>query len=140
MLMGYTADFTTIDLKVMHQLFITSEWNPRDLGETIGTAQGNFTIFCPLSDGFGDLTPEIIGRFSTLFWRRHLRSLLLHMITEPALTTEQWYERVEQAGGQLSVEMLSGFNISFVIDANSYELLVDGSPLTTSSVLKGIDG
>jgi hypothetical protein len=139
MVMGYTGDFTTINLKDIHQFYISSEWNLRDLTKSIGTAQGNFSVFSPLEDGFGDFNNEVADRISTLEWMRHMWDFLLHLTVEPALTRDQWYQRVQEANNSLSVKMLSGFNTNFVIDENDV-MLIDGSPFRNPYDLKGIDG
>lgn len=139
MLMGYTGDFTTINLKDMHQFFVSSDWNLRDLTKSIGTAQGNFSIFCPLEDGFGDFNNEVADRLSTIEWKRHLWNFLLHLTVEPALTYEEWYIRVQNNGGSETVKMLSSFYTTLRID-DDQELTIDGSRFRRPNDLKGVDG
>lgn len=123
----------------MHQFYISSEWDLRDLTKSIGTAQGNFSVFCPLEDGFGDFNNEIADRISTLEWQRHMWDFLLHLTVEPALTYDEWKTRVKNNGGEETVKMLSGFNTTFRVDEQD-NLLIDGSLFREPSNLKGVDG
>ena len=139
MIMGFCADFTTINLKDMYQYYVSSEWNLRNLTRSIGTAQGSFNVFAPLQSGYGEFNIEVAVRISTLEWKRHLWDFLLHLTVEPARTTEEWYDIVEAAGGILTVKMLSGFNTTFVIDEDG-ELTIDGARFLKPYDMKGVDG
>lgn len=56
---------------------------------------------------------DIPQRYETFQWNRHYGDILLHMITEPGRTSEEWNRLIEEAGGELSVLMLSGYNRTF---------------------------
>jgi hypothetical protein len=137
--LGYTAEFTSINMKDMYQYFVSSGWNLRDLSTSIGTGQGNFSLFAPLQDGFGEFNIEVAVRISTLEWRRHLLNFLLHLIVTPARTQEEWTQIVADAGGYLEVKMLSGFNTVMTIDYDG-ELRIDGAALLRPNDIKGVDG
>ncbi|CAB9510298.1 Transforming growth factor, beta-induced, 68kDa [Seminavis robusta] len=139
MLLQYTADFTTINVRDMATYFSESGWNLRDMTQSIGVNGGGLNMFVPLQDGFGAFNIEVAVRLSTLEWQRHLWDFLKHTMAEPARTTERWYEVVQEAGGTLAVEMLSGFNTTFVIDDDG-DLTIDGARLLKPDDLKGVDG
>ena len=136
--LGYTALFTTINLKDMHQYYVSSGWNLRNLTKSIGTGHGSFNVFAPLQGGFGEFNIEVAVRISTLEWQRHLWDFLLHLTVEPAHTQEEWTQIVTDAGGYLEVKMLSGFNTTMRIEDG--ELTIDGAKFLRPANLKGVDG
>ena len=139
MLMGFCAEYTTINLKDMAQYYKSSEWNLRNLTKSIGTDQGSFNVFAPLQSGYGEFNIEVAVRISTLEWKRHLWDFLLHMTVEPAHTTDEWYDIVEGAGGYLQVKMLSGFNTTMEINEDG-DLTIDGPKFLKPYDMKGVDG
>jgi len=139
MIMKFCAEYTTINLKDMAQYYKSSGWNVRNLTTAIGTDQGSFNVFAPLQSGYGKFNIEVGIRISTLEWQRHLWDFLLHLTVEPAYTTEQLYQIVEDAGGYLQMKMLSGFNTTFQIDQDG-ELTVDGARFLRPYDMKGVDG
>ena len=64
---------------------------------------------------------------------------LLHLTVEPAYTTKELYNLVEQAGGVLEMKMLSSFNTTLAIDSEG-ELTIDGSRFLKPYDMKGVDG
>ncbi|CAB9502787.1 expressed unknown protein [Seminavis robusta] len=139
MLMQFCADYTTINLKDMAQYYRSSEWNLRNLSKSIGTQQGSFSVFAPLQDGYGVFNIEVGVRISTLEWKRHLWDFLLHLTMEPAYTTDELYQLLEDAGGTMEVKMLSGFHTTFALDDEG-ELTIDGARLLKPYDMKGVDG
>ena len=139
MIMNFCAEFTTINLKDMAQYYRSSEWNLRNLTKSIGTGHGSFNVFAPLQSGYGEFNIEVGVRISTLEWKRHLWDFLLHMTVEPAYTTDEWIEIVNEAGGYLQVKMLSGFNTTMQINEEG-ELTIDGARMLKPYDMKGVDG
>lgn len=138
MVMGFCADFTTINLKDMYQYYVSSGWNLRNLTRSIGTDQGSFNVFAPLQDGFGSFNIEVGVRISTLEWERHLWDFLLHLTVEPARTSEEWTELVKDNGGKMSVKMLSGFPIEMAIIDE--ELTINKARIIGPYDMQGVDG
>lgn len=139
MIMKYCAEYTTINLKDMAQYYKSSEWNLRNLTKSIGTQQGSFNVFAPLQEGYGEFNIEVAVRISTLEWKRHLWDFLLHMTVEPAYTTDELYQLVEDAGGYMQMKMLSGFNTTLQFDSEG-ELTIDGARFLKPYDMKGVDG
>ena len=141
MLLQYLSDFSDFGVSQdMLQHFKSSGWNPRDLAQSVGTGHGSFTLFAP-AGGYSseEFNIETAVRYATLEWRRHLWDLLLHLITEPARTADEWYQMVEEAGGSLPIKMLSDSETSLEIDDDG-NLFFDGSRLLGPQDIKGIDG
>jgi hypothetical protein len=139
MIMEFCAEYTTINLKDMAQYYRSSEWNRRNLTTSIGTQQGSFNVFAPLQSGFGEFNIEVAVRISTLEWRRHLWDFLLHLTVEPAYTTEELRDLVEDAGGVLEMKMLSSFNTTLALDEKG-NLTINGAHFLKPYDMKGVDG
>lgn len=137
--MKITSEFTTLDMKQIYQLFESTPWNIRDMTKSIGTGVGSFNVFIPLQGGFGEFNQEDLTRLSTLIWERHLWNFLQHLMFEPAMTLDELTAMVQANGGVMSQKMLSGFNVTFAIDAEG-DLTIDGGRFMRPTNIRAVDG
>ena len=138
MLSNYAAEYTIHNLRDVSQLFVGSEWNLRNLSQSVGDG-GPVTVFAPINTGWNFFTLEDTTRLATDKWKRHLWDMLKHLILQGEYSKEDLKAMVTENGGPLNMTMLTGETTVLDFDTDRNELTLDGGDIYFTDV-RGVDG
>ena len=139
MLTNYAAEYTIHNLRDVSQLFVGSEWNLRDLRQSVGFGT-EITLFAPINTAWNFFTLEDTTRLATDKWKRHLWDLLKHLITQGRFTHADLQGMVAANGGKpVNITMLTGEQSVLSYDAARNVVMINGGDLYFTNV-KGVDG
>jgi hypothetical protein len=137
MLVAVASEFTVYNLKDTAQFFQASEWNRRDLRQSVGDGTA-VTLFATINTGWNFFNMEDITRLASDEWKPHQLDLLAHMMVQGTLTLKDLTTRYEQEG---PYNLTSLVNQSIPVDFNkeSNKLMVGGGDVFFSDI-QGVDG
>ena len=138
MLANYAAEYTIHNLRDVSQLFVGSEWNLRNLSQSVGDG-GPVTLFAPINTGWNFFTLEDTTRLATDKWKRHLWDLLKHLLVQGWHTHANLKSMLMEKGGIMNMTMLTGENVTFNYDADRNKVMVGGGDIYFSDI-RGVDG
>ena len=138
MLVEYAADFTQYNTKDVAQMFISSEWNRRNLSIDVGDG-GPITLFASINDGWFEVNGEDVTRLSTDMWKPHQLDLLRHMMVQGNWSYQMLQDRLVQEGGPYNLTSLAGQNLTVKLDEEKSILSLAGGNIFYQDVV-GVDG
>jgi uncharacterized surface protein with fasciclin (FAS1) repeats len=135
MLTGFAADYTTYNMKDTAQFFTASEWNLRDLRQSVGNGE-DITLFAAISTGWDFFNLEDKTRLATDEWKPHQLDLLSHMLVQGAYTRADLQARFASEG---TFNLTTFTNQTIKVDFDSNILSIDGAEVIFGD-MQGVDG
>jgi uncharacterized surface protein with fasciclin (FAS1) repeats len=120
------------------QYLRASEWNRRDLTQSIGDPTKNITLFASLRPGIVEWFREDTTRISTDQWKPHLRDLLRHCTVQGAMTYADLKKRFDEEG-QYNLTSLANQTVEVDYDVKKDLLTVAGGTIAAADI-RGVDG
>lgn len=137
MLVDVAAKHTIYNLKDTAQFFRVSEWNNRDLRQSVGDGT-DITLFASINTGWGFFNLEDVTRLASDKWKRHQWDLLRHMMVQGAHTYESLKERYDEEG-PFNMTSLTNENILIGFDDTKQKVTVAGGEIFFPNI-RGVDG
>ncbi|GKY93565.1 hypothetical protein MPSEU_000323900 [Mayamaea pseudoterrestris] len=137
MLAEYVEEFTQHNLKDVAQMFISSEWNRRNLSLNVGDG-GPITLFAAINDGWFEVNSEDVTRLSTDMWKPHQLDLLRHMMVQGNWSYNTLQDKLSSEG-PYNLTSLAGQNLTVSFDEEKDLLSIAGGSLFYQDV-QGVDG
>jgi hypothetical protein len=138
MQVDYAADYTAYNTKETAQFMIASEWNLRNISESVGDG-GPVTLFASANTGWNVFNLEDKTRLAGDEWKPHQWDLLRHMMVQGIYLLDDLKALYNQHGGSYNLTSLAGQPISIDYDASRDTILVDNGDLFYPDI-KGVDG
>lgn len=129
----YVASYNMLDAS---QFFISSEWNLRNLSESVGDG-GPITLFAATNEGWFDLHQDDHTRLLTDQWKPHEWDFLRHMMVQGNYTMEA-IELLYEEKGDFNFTSLAGQDLMVTKDKGG-NLTVAGGSFVKADI-RGIDG
>jgi hypothetical protein len=138
MLVEYASEFTSFNMKDVSQLFVSSEWNRRNLALNVGDGSP-VTLFASVNDGWLDVNGEDVTRLSTDEWKPHQWDMLRHMMIQGNWTYQMLQDRLTANKGPYNITSLAGQNLTVDLNEDQTTLTISGGELFYPNVI-GVDG
>lgn len=138
MLVDVASLHTIYNLKDTAQFFQASEWNRRDLRESVGDGSP-LTLFASISTGWDFFNVDDMTRIAGDEWKPHQLDLLSHMLVQGIYTKEDLKAKYEAAGGAFNLTTLVNQTIKIEFDKTSDKVTADGGELFFPNI-QGVDG
>jgi len=138
MLTAYAADYTIYDVDNVAQFFVASEWNLRELSQSVGDG-GKITLFAAADSGWDLVNSEDITRLTTDKWKLHQWDFLSHMMVQGAYTIKDLKDKYAINQGPYNLTSLAGEPLFFDFDESRSQLTIQGGDVVKKDI-KGVDG
>ena len=129
--LGYVQNFTDIGVRIINDLFLASGWDLKNLTGSLQEEGNRFTLIAPVDEVFTGtsygISTEVIERFATEAWSRHLNEFLMNLLVPDPYTM---YQISEELGDIRELDTLGGNTI--VVDAGNF-FTSDGMALDLSA-------
>jgi len=138
MLIEYTAEYTVYNTKDVSQMFISSEWNRRNLSLDVGDG-GPVTLFAATNERWFQVNGEDITRLSTDKWKPHQLDMLRHMMIQGNWTYQMLMDKLTTEGGSYNLTSLAGQNLTIELNTLNNTVSVAGGNIVYTDIV-GVDG
>ena len=137
MLVDVASLYTIYNLKDTAQFFQASEWNRRDLRESVGDGSP-ITMFASISTGWNFFNMDDVTRLAGDEWKPHQLDLLSHMLVQGLYTKEDLQAKYELEGA-FNLTTLANQTIKVEFDKTNNKVTVEGGDLFFPNI-QGVDG
>lgn len=137
MLVDVAAVYTKYNLKDTAELFRASEWNLRDLRQSVGDGSA-LTLFASILTGWSFFNQDDQTRLSGDEWKPHQLDLLSHMLVQGVHTKEDLLAQYNQKGA-FNLTSLLNQTIEVNLNTTMNDVSVAGGEFIKSNI-QGVDG
>lgn len=138
MLVEYASEFTSHNMKDVSQMFVSSEWNRRNLSLNVGDGSP-VTLFASTNEGWFEVNGEDVTRLSTDEWKPHQWDMLRHMMVQGNWTYQMLQDRLTANRGPYNLTSLAGQNLTVKLNEKQTTLTIAGGEIFYPNVV-GVDG